>query len=213
MAVHFSSLEDKVHPIHTALIVVDVQRDFCAPDGEYARRDNDISMMLEMTPRLAELINAAKANDVLVIFLRGIEGVEDTVSDAWYELVARHTSDDKRLLCRVGTRGAEFFPPVVPSENDIVITKYRYSGFSGTNLDLILRSKNILTVVVTGVVTEVCVEATVRSACDLDYRTVVVEDCTASTNRTAHEDALNRMAHICADRTTSTSLMAIWGKV
>jgi nicotinamidase-related amidase len=99
----------------------------------------------------------------------------------------------------------------VPSDKDIVITKYRYSGFTGTNLDQVLRSRNILTVITTGVITQVCVEATVRAACDLDYRVVVVDDCTATTSQEIQKNALDRMAAICADRVTSDVLLGLWG--
>lgn len=211
MGIRFTNIAEKVKPDHAALIVVDVQNDFCAPEGECARRGRDISMMLEMAPRLAKLIEGARRKGMLVIFLRGVEGVEAVLSDAWSELVNQRTDPSQRLLCQEGTWGADFFSPVVPSDEDIVITKYRYSGFTGTNLDQVLRSKNILTVIITGVITQVCVEATVRAACDLDYRVVVVEDCTATASQEIQKNALDRMTAICADRVTSDMLLGMWG--
>jgi ureidoacrylate peracid hydrolase len=210
MNTHFSNLPEGIAPKHTALIVVDVQNDFCSPKGECARRGRDISMMLDMASRLADLIQAARESNVLVIFLRGVEGVDHVLSDAWAELVSRHTKPSELELCREGTEGADFFPPVIPTEGDVVITKYRYSAFVGTNLDQVLRSKNILTVVVTGVVTDVCVEATARNACDLDYRVVIVDDCTATWSQEIQNSALERMGQICAQRATADEIIHIW---
>jgi ureidoacrylate peracid hydrolase len=211
MGIQFNNITQRVQPDHTALIVVDVQNDFCAPEGEYARRGRDISMMLDMAPRLANLIEGARQQGLLVVFLRGVEGVASVLSDAWSELVNQRTDPAHRVLGQEGTWGADFFAPVVPSDKDVVITKYRYSGFTGTNLDQVLRSKNILTVIATGVITQVCVEATVRAACDLDYRVVVVDDCTATTSQEIQHNALERMAAICADRITSDMLLGLWG--
>jgi ureidoacrylate peracid hydrolase len=136
--------------------------------------------------------------------------VEYVLSDAWAELVSRHTKPSELTLCLEGTEGADFFPPLIPDDGDVVITKYRYSAFVGTNLDQVLRSKDILTVVVTGVVTEVCVEATVRNACDLDYRVVIVDDCTATWSPEIQDSALERMGQICAQRATADAIIHIW---
>lgn len=206
----FPDLKTKINPGHTALLIVDVQKDFCAPDGEYARRGLDVSMMLAMAPRLKGLIDAAREKGVFIIFIQGLDGVEEVLADVWVERIAESGLPPDRLFSVAGTEGAEFFPPVLPQKDDLIITKYRYSAFTGTNLDQVLRSNNILTVIVTGVVTEICVEATVRSAGDLDYRVVVVEDCTGTKRHDIQESALERMEIICAERATSEQLMDAW---
>lgn len=207
----FKDLKSKVDPAHTALVVVDVQYDFCAVDGAYAQMGLDTSMMRQMIPRLSRFIEFARGVEIPIIFTRGMLGSGQNESDAWLELINRRTDSGHHSLCVAGTRGVEFFPPIEPLETDPVITKHRYSAFVGTNLDQILRSNNIQTVIATGVVTHVCVEAFVRSACDLDYRVVVLEDCTATISDEIQREAINRMATLFADRATSEDIIEFWG--
>ena len=80
-----------------------------------------------------------------------------------------------------------------PGSHEFVVTKHRYSGFVGTELDLVLRSNDIRTVVMTGEATNVCVESTARDAFMRDYRVAFVSDCTASTVQAAHDATLFTM--------------------
>src|SRR5581483_4570439 len=81
-------------------------------------------------------------------------------------------------------------PGLAPLTGDLVVTKNRSSAFIGTNLDLLLRSNHILTTVVTGTVTNGCVNSTARGAMLHDYNVVVVRDCVASSDRTLHDATL-----------------------
>jgi nicotinamidase-related amidase len=94
-----------------------------------------------------------------------------------------------------GTRGHDFVPEFSPLPNELVIRKYRSSGFWGTNLDLLLRSNGIKTVVFGGCTTEGCVESTARDAMFNDYYVVIAEDCVASDDKSQHEASLLLMRH------------------
>jgi ureidoacrylate peracid hydrolase len=179
------TLDEKIRPEHTALIVVDVQNDFCHSDGAYVKRGNDVSLIQAMVPRLDRTIRAAREAGVPVIFLRIVQS-EDTNSDAWEAL----ESDDGPRLVEENTWGADYFDPIRPLPGEREIIKRRHSGFNRTPLDLYLRSQGIKTVVIGGVASNVCVEATAREAADNDYYVVLLEDGCASAKANLHEDAV-----------------------
>lgn len=147
-------------PRHTALVLVDMQRDFVAPDGLFGTLGIDLSMYDETLPRLAGLLAAARHRGVAVI------PVQNTA------------------LAEGRSEGSE---PVV--------RKYRSSGFWGTNLDLVLRSNGIKTVVVTGCTTEGCLESTARDAMFCDYYVVVATGCVGSDDREQHDASMLLMRH------------------
>jgi nicotinamidase-related amidase len=94
-----------------------------------------------------------------------------------------------------GDAGREFVDELVPGDGELVVPKWRSSGFWGTSLDLLLRSNGIETVVVSGCTTEGCVESTARDALFNDYYVVIVEDCVASDDRAQHDASLLLMRH------------------
>src|SRR5918912_2274559 len=180
------TLEEKLEPSHTALVVVDVQNDFCHSDGAYVKRGNDVSLIQAMVPRLQKTIEAARQAGVPVIFLRIVQSA-DTNSEAWEAL---ESDDEGPRLVVEGTWGAEFFDPIRPLPGEREIVKRRHSGFNRTPLDLLLRSQGIKTVVLGGVASNVCVEATAREAADNDYYVVFLEDGSASAKQNLHDDAI-----------------------
>jgi ureidoacrylate peracid hydrolase len=106
-----------------------------------------------------------------------------------------------------GSWSTEIIPELAPAASDIVITKTRFSGFWGTNLDAVLRQLGVRTLVVAGEATSVCVESTVRDAVFLDYNCVTLTDCTAELfGREAHEAALWRLGTLFGWTCTSTEL-------
>jgi ureidoacrylate peracid hydrolase len=91
--------------------------------------------------------------------------------------------------------GTEFIPELTPEDGEVVVRKHRYSAFSGTNLDVILRAHEIRTCIVTGVSTNVCVESTLRAAFDLGYYIVVPRDATASWSEQLGDATLANVTH------------------
>lgn len=108
-----------------------------------------------------------------------------------------------------GSTGQEVIPQLAPQDGDLMVKKYRSSAFWGTNLDMLLRSNGIESVVVTGCTTEGCVESTARDALFNDYYVVIVEDCVASDDRAQHEASLLLMRHRF-DMAGSDEVLRVW---
>jgi ureidoacrylate peracid hydrolase len=179
------SLDERVDPRHCALVVVDVQNDFCHQEGALARGGSDVTLIQEMVPRLAGPIEAARAAGVPVVFLRIVQS-DRTNSDAWESL----EGDGSNRLVVAGSWGAEYYGRISPLDSETEIIKHRHSGFNFTPLDSMLRSLGIKTVVLGGVASNVCVEATARDAADHDYYVVVLSDGSAAARKELHDAAL-----------------------
>ena len=178
-------LGDIVDPGHTALLVVDVQNDFCHRDGGLAQGGGDMTAIERAIGKLDDTIRQARKANIPVIFLRIVQSPE-TNSEAWESL---EPEEGPRLVV-AGSWGADYYAPIGPAEGDLEIVKHRHSGFVATSLDLALRSMGIKTVVLGGVASNVCVEATARDAADYDYYVVVLSDASGAVRDELHEAAL-----------------------
>lgn len=181
-------------PSISALIIVDVQNDFCHSEGAAAKMNLDISFVQATVPKILELIELARGIDVPRIYLRG-EHSHWFNSDIWLRRGAKGRSiDTTRVpLVEAGSWGAEFYE-VSPRPDELVITKHRYSGFAYTPLELALQTLRTTNVLICGTATNVCVEATARDAIMRGYFPVVVSDCVASGQPELHRAALKDMA-------------------
>ena len=209
-------LEELVDPRHAALIVVDMQNDFCHSNGALASSGADPGLIQTMAPRLLRLLESARGVGLPIIHVR-TEHSPWTDSGAW---IGRHHGR-QRTVCYPGSWGADYyagFEPKTdaerkPGSHEFVVTKHRYSGFVGTDLDLVLRSHQIRTVIVTGEATNVCVESTARDAYMRDYWVVFVSDCTASTIQSAHDATLFTMGRHFATVASSDEILTGWSAV
>jgi nicotinamidase-related amidase len=211
----YTTLDELVDPAHTALVVVDMQRDFCLPGGAFDRLGVDISMYPPMIPRLARLIEGARAAGVPVVFIQMTvlpNRASESPAQIRFNLRLHLATNGGEPLAytRDGSTGQEIIPELAPRADDLVVKKYRSSGFWGTNLDLLLRSNGIETVVVTGCTTEGCVESTARDAMFNDYYVVIAEDCVASDDPKQHDASLFLMQHRF-DVAASDELLTVWG--
>lgn len=211
----YTNIEELVDPSHTALLVIDMQHDFVDPDGLFGQMGVDLSMYQESRPRMAELLGAARKNGVLVIHLQNTQ-LADHRSDspAQHRFNLRMHGDfrqgDEPLTYTVpGTKGHEFLSEFRPRDGELVVRKYRSSGFWGTNLDMVLRSNQVESVVVAGCTTEGCVESTARDAMFNDYYVVIPEDCVASDDRAQHEASIFLMRHRF-DFSTGSAVRQVW---
>jgi len=212
------SLEEKIYPPHTALLVVDMQNDFCHPSGSLARMGLDISEMSAVAPKIKILVDKAKEKDILIIYLRVIDTEKPAISAAYYEanlsfyepLLNESKRNDQNTPWAGADFGEAFYQPIEPLKEDIIVTKHRFGAFVNTKLDQILRSNGIKTVIIAGVMTEVCVESTARSALDYDYYVVVPEDCTATTTNIRKQASLDAIGTYFGVVTTSSKIMDIW---
>ncbi|MBN2091526.1 cysteine hydrolase [candidate division KSB1 bacterium] len=144
-------------PLNTALLIIDVQKAIDHPS--WGQRNNP-----QMEKRLATLLRAWRQTQRPVIHVR-------------------HNSREPLSTYRPGQKGNEFKPEVLPTENEWIIEKQTNSAFIGTELEKRLRAAGIETLVVTGVITNNSVEATVRMAGNLGFETFVVADGTATFGR------------------------------
>jgi nicotinamidase-related amidase len=209
-----TTLPEKVGVSHAALIIIDMQNDFCASDGFVAKGGRDVSHVQQMAKKLPALIEYARKAGVLLVFVRCAYSTDDNryLSDVWLEQAARRQGGGYTLapVCKDGTAGCEYYGDIGPAEGDIVVTKHRYSAFHGTDLEIILRSHGVRTVVLTGVSTHVCVETAAREAFVRDFYTVVVADGSAAYSQQEHEIALKLIDRFFGEITTIDELRSLW---
>jgi nicotinamidase-related amidase len=211
----YTTLDELVDPAHTALLVVDMQRDFCTPGGAFDRLGVDISMYPPMIPRVAGLAAAAREAGVKVFFVQmtTLEGrLSDSPAQIRFNLrlhLTSHGEIQPLSYTADGSEGQEIVPELAPQPGDLVVKKYRSSAFWGTNLALLLRSNGIECVVMSGCTTEGCVESTARDALFNDHYVVIAEDCVASDDPAQHEASLLLMRHRF-DIATADEIRDVW---
>ncbi|MEV0757625.1 isochorismatase family cysteine hydrolase [Streptosporangium sp. NPDC050280] len=172
-------------PRHTALLLIDMQRDFVEPGGFGETLGNDVSMLRRVIPPLQEVLAATRAAGMTVIHTR--EGHLPDLSDCPPAKLNRGTPSLRigdpgpkgRILIR-GEYGHDIIDELAPVEGEIVVDKPGKGSFHSTDLDRTLRAADIRTLIVTGVTTEVCVHTTVREANDRGYECLVLSDCVGS---------------------------------
>ncbi|MFL0173268.1 MULTISPECIES: cysteine hydrolase family protein [Mycobacteriaceae] len=172
-------------PGQTALIVIDMQRDFLLPGGFGESLGNDVDQLLKVVPPLAALIAAARAAGIMVIHTR--EGHEPDLSDCPPAKLNRGAPSKRigdpgkygRILIR-GEYGHDIVDELAPIDGELVIDKPGKGAFYATGLQDALTGAGITQLLVTGVTTEVCVHTTTREANDRGYECLVVSDCVGS---------------------------------
>jgi len=198
----YSTLEEMVQPGHTALLVIDMQNDFATKGGFFDKKKIDISMMEQAIPNQRRLLDAARSSGVFVVFTENTvymnpDGtlLESPAHLAFYDKCGYLPDLEKgEFFTIAGQWGEKTVDALTPRSGEYVIHKHRPSGFVGTNMDMILRARGVETVVVTGCVTQGCVETTVRDAGNHDYYVTVPSDAVASQSKQLHEAALSVMA-------------------
>ncbi|HLK37028.1 MAG TPA: cysteine hydrolase [Polyangiaceae bacterium] len=179
----------------TALVMIDMQRDFLLPGGFGEALGNDVARLTAAVRPCSWLLEVARARRMLVIHTR--EGHRGDMSDAPKAKVERGspamrigaTGPMGRILIR-GEPGHDIVSELYPREGEPVIDKPGKGSFYATDLHLILQNKGIENLIVCGVTTEVCVHTTVREANDRGYRCIVPADCCASYFQEFHDVGL-----------------------
>lgn len=205
-----AGLRERIAPSHTALLIIDMQKDFCIETMATAGTGRDLSRTRAIIPGLARLRRSARDAGALVVHI-GFLTLADHLSDGGSWLAQRRRSPyANESIAMEGSEGAQFIDELAPEAGEIAVRKHRYSGFAGTDLDLILRARDIRTCVVTGVSTNVCVESTFRAAFDLGYYVVVPRDATASWSQELGEAALANVTHRFGLVSSVDEIAAIW---
>ena len=200
------TLPELIVPAKTAVIVVDVQNDFCSPDGALGKAGQPTESALAMIPNLQRVLAAARAAKASVIFIQTIHE-NATDSAAWVGRLAGKVA----AICRKNTWGAEF-TEVAPLPSEPVVIKHRYSAFINTRLDSVLRTLKVENLIMTGVSTNVCVESTARQGYMLDYNIVFLSDCTAAYSQAEHDMSLYNMRTHFGVVAASNDIIELWEK-
>ena len=169
----------------TALVIIDMQRDFLEPGGFGAALGNDVSRLKAAVGPCADVLAAARRAGMLVIHTR--EGHRPDLTDAPPMKVERGDPALRigapgpmgRILVR-GEPGHDIIPELYPLADEPVVDKPGKGAFFATDLDAMLKNRGIAQLIVCGVTTEVCVNTTVREANDRGYECLVVADCVGS---------------------------------
>ncbi|MGE8521118.1 MAG: cysteine hydrolase family protein [Alcaligenes faecalis] len=165
---------DQINPKSTAVVVIDMQNDFIAPGAPL-----ETPMGMELMPRLQKLLSHARKTGMEVIFTTHAHRRNGCDMGLFGEI---YPPIQNRMGLVDDTAGIDIYPDVAPQGEEVVIKKHRYSAFFGTDLDIILRTRKIDTVVVTGVTTENCCHATARDAMFNGYKVAFISDATGTYN-------------------------------
>src|SRR5882724_13522427 len=188
----------KVQPHNTALLVIDMERDF-VDEGAVQETPGGRALI----PTINRLAVWARAHALPVIFTYEMHRADR--SDYGIEL------EFDPLHCLEGSAGCELAAGLELRDGDYrILGKRRYDAFLGTDLDLLLRAKKIENLICCGVSTHVCVMSTVFTARNLDYRVLLASDTVAAVSPDHQAAALRCMSDVFAYITTSTELMALW---
>lgn len=203
------TLEQKVHPAHAALVVVDVQNDFCAEGGFFHRAGNDLTNIQRAVSPLVRLLDQARRGGVFVVFIQAIYDPQ-VLSAPMRERNRRRNLEQPR--CLTGSWGADFYV-ARPLPGEPVVIKHRYSAFAGTELEQVLRRRGIRSLLLTGVSTDTCVESTARDGYFMDFYVTLVADCCGALSDADHRGTLTRAERDFAEVVTSADVIRAWERL
>jgi ureidoacrylate peracid hydrolase len=197
-------LKAKVDPSTTALLIIDMQKDYCCEGGTFHRRGFDVRPAQEVADRINRFLSKVRP------VLPHIAHIKMTKVGVLSSPVSAELYGRLGIERRYDPSYGEFYE-VVPAEGETVIPKYTYSGFASTYLDQFLRVNSIKTLVITGIATNVCVDTTARDGFMRGYYVVVPSDLTEGTSLEAKKHSLLNIDGFYGEVLESKDLLACWG--
>jgi nicotinamidase-related amidase len=189
----------ELDPAASALLLIDMQRDFLEPGGFGELLGNDVSLLARVIEPLSAVLAAARAQEMMIVHTR--EGHRADLTDCPPSKLARgglelgigSPGPKGRILVR-GEYGHDIVDELAPFPGEVILDKPGKGSFYATDLELMLRNRGVRNLIVTGVTTEVCVHTTVREANDRGFECLVLEDCVGSYFPEFHEVGLRMIA-------------------
>jgi ureidoacrylate peracid hydrolase len=189
---------------HMAILVVDMQNDFCSPDGALAQAGADLAPTTALIPAINKLIDRGRRAGALPVFIAYVSDTRFAARAHWTRTAAAGRTPS--WICQPGSWGAEFHRELAVRAEDLVITKRRYSAFIGTDLELLLRAHRIEALVVVGTTANVCIDSTVRDGFQRGFEIVVPRDLVGRTHDDLAEASMQNLGTYFAALCDSTSL-------
>lgn len=198
--------QEKFDSTHSALLVVDMQNDFCRPGGFVDQIGGDLTGVERALPGIHSLLKAARSTGVVIVHIR-----------SWFDLEYLNEPMRERLkrlgvqpYCVRGTWGAEFIDELQPADGENVVEKHRYSAFFETDLDDLLRGLGVRSVVVCGTATNNCVDGTARDAFYRGYYVALPDEASCAPTDELHHYALATAHHAYSVRAGVPEIVATW---
>ena len=202
-----NGLAETLNPVHTAIIVVDMQNDFCAENGYiHTTQGADMSGNKRLAERIGKLVNAGRAAGCKIVWIKAIYDHDLLPAPMLSKMLDK---GEGAVCCESNSWGADFYE-IGPEDGEQIVEKRCYSAFHNTQLDDILRRHGIKSLVMTGVATNVCVDSTLREAFFHGYYIVTPPDCVGSANLALHEATITSVGLIFGEVPEGKTVMDIW---
>ncbi|HLD85140.1 MAG TPA: cysteine hydrolase [archaeon] len=198
-----------IDPKSTAILVIDVQNDYCSEKGIIAMKKKFDMMPIQKTiPKIEKFLEKAREKKVFIIWTRMIENPKYMAPNAAYKILS---DPNLEVLCTPGTYGFQYHK-IMPKKGETEVIKKSYDAFVKTNLNSILKKRKIKNVIVLGFYTSVCVDSTARTAFGLGYNVVIASDLVSMPKQRydLHKASIKNMEIIFAHVMKSYDIIRGW---